>query len=262
MSEDDFKIFQEVLSEIEQEKTKQTKQTCKHIDTINDNNVNICRDCGEEIIRDDISQNFDKFIKTNNKNSGIRHNVRKVEEKTIYKDIENMGFHEKIVQIANDMYFSITNGQIYRNDARKSIIFACVFSAYKIIGTPQTCDTLREVFKIDRKVAIKGLKFISKFQTNIPSITPSQFVGEIMDKFDATQEQKDEVICLYDKIKNRSSILNRSRPTSISSSLVYYYICMKKKRITLKEFSKKVNLSELTIIKIVKEIEKILNKNK
>ena len=79
-----------------------------------------------------------------------------------------------------------------------------------------------------------------------------------MDKFEASKEQKNEVINLYNKIKNKSSKINRSRPQSISSALIYYWISYKNINISLKEFSKRVELSELTILKISKEISEIL----
>ena len=79
-----------------------------------------------------------------------------------------------------------------------------------------------------------------------------------MNKFSATDNQKADVICLYKQIKNKSSYINRSRPQSIASGLVRYYILLKKKEISMKEFVQKVNLSELTIENMVKEITKIL----
>ena len=79
-----------------------------------------------------------------------------------------------------------------------------------------------------------------------------------MDKFKATSMQKKEVIELYNKIKNKSSKINRSRPQSISSGLIYYWISLKNIEISLKDFAKKVDLSELTITKIAKEISDIL----
>ena len=79
-----------------------------------------------------------------------------------------------------------------------------------------------------------------------------------MDKFSATPEQKLEVINLYNQIKNKSSRLNRSRPQSVGAGIVYYWICSKKKDITLKQFTKKVSLSELTVNKIAKEIADVI----
>jgi translation initiation factor 2B subunit (eIF-2B alpha/beta/delta family) len=79
-----------------------------------------------------------------------------------------------------------------------------------------------------------------------------------MDKFKATSVQKKEVTELYNKIKNKSSKINISRPQSISSGLIYFWISLKNIEISLKDFAKKVDLSELTISKIAKEISDIL----
>jgi hypothetical protein len=80
-----------------------------------------------------------------------------------------------------------------------------------------------------------------------------------MDKFYATKEQKDEILELYKQIENKSSLLNRSRPQSVASGIVRYYILKTNKNVPMNIFKTKVNLSELTINRIVKEIEKILD---
>ena len=79
-----------------------------------------------------------------------------------------------------------------------------------------------------------------------------------MKKFDATESQIDEVVKIYHQVKNKSSILNRSRPQSVASGLVRYYILLKDKDISMQCFRQKVKLSELTINRIAKEISKIL----
>ena len=92
-------------------------------------------------------------------------------------------------------------------------------------------------------------------------ITPKDLVKEAMKKFNASDAQITDVINLYGKIENRSSMLNRSRPQSVAAGLTYYYILMKHKDITLKDFTKEVNLSELTVTKITKEISKVLHEH-
>ena len=92
-------------------------------------------------------------------------------------------------------------------------------------------------------------------------ITPKDLVKEAMKKFNASDSQIKDVINLYGKIENRSSMLNRSRPQSVAAGLTYYYILMKHKDITLKDFTKEVNLSELTVTKITKEISKVLHEH-
>ena len=84
---------------------------------------------------------------------------------------------------------------------------------------------------------------------------------DILKKFNATPEQIQDVVDLYEQIKDKSCILNRARPQSTSAGLVYYYILKTNKDITMKDFLSKINLSELTIKKIVKELDRLFNTN-
>ena len=172
-----------------------------------------------------------------------------------------MGFSDKILAKANEIYTQSTNGKIYRGNS-KIIVFASVFHAYKELENPQSCDNLLGIFGLERKVGLRGLKHVNlnapkQVMLKVNYITPENLIKEIMNKFDASQDQIDEVIELYKKIKNKSSIINRSRPQSVASGLVRYYILIKNKNISM-QFKQKVNLSELTINRICKEITTIL----
>lgn len=248
------------------EDSEHLNQFCSHENTTNEKGIDICTDCGEEITKK--IQNSKEWVcygqvDFRNSSNPNRVQLRKSEERNIYKDVENMGFSEKIVSEANKIYFQVTQGQIFRGNSRKSIVFACIFHAYKLSGKPQSHEKLINVFNLNRKTGLKGLKHVNLHAPKNSTIrttyiTPINLVEEIMDKFSATHEQKIEVTKLYHQIKNKSSRLNRSRPQSVSSGLIYYWICTQKKGITLKQFTKKVSLSELTINKIAKEIAEVL----
>lgn len=244
---DSFKAIESFSDE-----TSFSSSSCLHSETCIEKDVEFCIDCGEEIKKICESKNTDQS----------RIHLRKVEEKGIYKDVENMGFSEKIVQEANKIYFEVTKGQIFRGNSRKSIVFASIFHAYKMHGKPQSHDKLISIFGLNKKNGLKGLKYVNLYtsKTSIQTtyITPVNLIDEIMDNFQSTDEQKKEVIDIYALIKNKSSKLNRSRPQSVASGLVYYWIKKNAKDITLKQFVKKVGLSELTINKIYNQIEDIL----
>ena len=189
--------------------------------------------------------------------------IEKYLKADINKDVENMGFSETIVTKADELYTQVTKGQIYRGNSRKAIVFACIFHAYKMSGKHQTPDNLVKLFGLSRKNGLHGLKIVavnapkdSKIHTTV--ITPVHLVHDIMSKFRATPDQKKEVIHLYARIKNRSSKLNRSRPQSVAAAITYYWIKKKKLDINLKDFAKKVDLSELTINKNAKEVALVL----
>ena len=90
-------------------------------------------------------------------------------------------------------------------------------------------------------------------------ISTEDIIREIMDKFNANDLQKTEAIQIYEKVRNRSSLLNRSRPQSVASGIVRYYIIQKNKDINMEYFRSRVKLSELTINRIVTEIENVID---
>lgn len=230
---------------------------CNHSNIIYDRDIEICTDCGEELsklVQDDI-----KFTSDPN---NIQ--IRKIEERTIFKDVETLGFNEKIVCIANDLYTYVTGDKIFRGDSRKGIVFACIFYSFKKCDNPQSYDKLIRLFNLTKKVGSKGIKHVNlhipkNFDLN-SSISVNTIITEIMQKFNANSSQIDEVITLYDKIKNKSSQLNRCRPQSLASALVFYWISKRNNdsNISIKKFIEIVNLSEMTINKIIKEINILL----
>ena len=262
--ETNFQILNELKKFlIENVNENSEKGECQHEEVVTELSVKVCTKCGYEI---DKELNYDKewrYYQSKEKTQGYntRCQVRKTNVKTIHKDLENLGFNSKIINTANELYQKVTQGKIYRGNSRKSIVFACVFSAFKIHNNPQTCENLIRIFNLKRKLGLKGLKYIHlniDKQTQVQNIriTPYHIISEMMQKFITSEpKQVEEVHAIYDFIKNKSSVLNRSRPNSTAAGIIYYYILKNKKAITLKQFSNEVELSELTIKKIVKEID-------
>jgi hypothetical protein len=92
-------------------------------------------------------------------------------------------------------------------------------------------------------------------------ITPIELVNEYIVKFPHIEEDKKAISDVYERIKNKSSMINRSRPQSVASSLIYYHFAKKHgaNNFSIKDFIKKIKLSELTVNKISKEITRILS---
>lgn len=269
----DFALFDKALEEYEKltlsDETKESpdeRLECLHDNIISEKGIVVCVDCGEEVehkITHDKEWRYYGQSDTKHVSDPNRVQMRKIEERSIFKDVENLGFSDSIISKANKIYAQVTQGKIFRGNSRKAIVFACVFHAYKMSGKPQSHERLIQIFNLNRKTGLRGLKYVnlyapkeSKIRTTY--ITPKNLVSELMSKFSATEEQIYEVNQLYEKVKNKSSRLNRSRPQSVASGLVFYWICKKEKEITLKEFARKVVLSELTINKIAKEISDVL----
>jgi transcription initiation factor TFIIIB Brf1 subunit/transcription initiation factor TFIIB len=266
---DTFDIFEEIENETKREHKEHDSEisVCSHSNVVNEAGTFLCSDCGVELSK---VMSYEKDWRyygsddTRKNSDPNRCHIRKLEDKSIFKDVENLGFSEKIVTMANDIYSQVTNGKIYRGNSRKAIIFGCIFHSIKLNGKMYTCENLRDIFKLDRKIILKGLKHVNlnapkESQIRNKTSNSLEMVEECLQKFDMSNEEKKEIYELYEKIKNKSSMINRSRPQSVTSSLIYYYICKKRgfNNVNIKDFVKKVKLSELTINKIAKEIHKI-----
>ena len=232
----DFDIFSQILLEESEKKienievNKILNQECTHEDTFLERGSLVCGGCGESISKKiECNKEWRWYGSGDSKHSSDPNRVqkRKEEFRTIHVDVKGMGFSDKIIRGANDIYMETTKGLIYRGDSRKSIIFGCFFHAFKLTGKPQNQEKLISVIGITKKCALRGLKFINlNAPKNSPIrtsyITPVNFISDIMDRFDATKRQHKEVKALYKKIKNKSSILNRSRPQSVAAGLIYF----------------------------------------
>ena len=226
----------------------------------------ICIDCG--IIIKNKCSTYDKEWRyygdndTRRNSNPSRVNKRQKNERNIKKDIKEMGFPDDIIQEATKIYLECTDGQIYRGKSRKSIVFGSIYYAYKKLGKPKSHDSLIRIFDLTRKIALKGLKHISlntKKTTKINKtyITPIYLIEDIMKKFTKNKKHIKSVIDMYNEIKNRSSKLNRARPQSVSSGLIYYWIKKNNIDIDITQFIQQCNLSQLTVIKMTKEITNI-----
>jgi len=228
---------------------------CLHEHVVYEHCITMCTSCGFEL---DIDQNTFLYEPT-------RCYIRKNKDPTIYPDIKHLNISNHVKDIANEIYVQTCKDKLKRATNRKGIIFAAVFHAYKLLENPQSCDMLISLFNIKRKDALKGIKYIHEFAPqNSPIrsvyITPEHLIHEFMSKFQSTSEQRTQIVDIYRKIKDKSTIISRSRPQSVAAGVIYYYIISQEyNNIDIKDFVKKVNLSELTIQKIAKECQRILS---
>jgi transcription initiation factor TFIIIB Brf1 subunit/transcription initiation factor TFIIB len=269
-SSDDFDIFNELdLKEEDGDSSDLESEECTHPDVSNDNGIVSCTECGlelQKIVSYEKDWRYYGSDDTRKNSDPNRCHIRKIEDKSIFKDVETFGFSEKVVNMANDIYTEVTKGKIYRGNSRKAIIFGCIFHSIKINGKMYSCEALRSIFKLDKKIILKGLKHVN---LNSPKngtivnryVTPIELVNEYITKFAHSKEDIEAIVDIYEKIKNKSSMINRSRPQSVASSIIYYHFSKKfgSNNFAVKDFIKKIKLSELTVNKINKEITRILN---
>jgi len=229
---------------------------CKHANTVSGQYNKICIDCGIEIT--------DEILKTHVDTN--RCNIRKDSEKNIFQDVRDMNISDKVVRIANDLFIEITSENIRRGNARRSIVFACVFQAYKLFGKPQNPENLIQLFHITKSAGMRGMKYLNKHipkdsKIRTTHITPVDIIKDIIEKFQSSPEQEKSIINIYNKIKHKSGMLKRSRPLSIASGIVFYWIEKNNTSITIEDFVKKVKMSAITIKKVAKEVKRLIDES-
>ncbi len=190
--------------------------------------------------------------------------ARKQAEKSILKDVQGCNIPSEIVHEANQLYTKVTDGKTCRAKNRQGLIFACVFYAYQMAGKPLSLDQLNDKFDLPAKVISKGVKHVGLQLANTKMscsyISAKELIPGIMSRFNADSRQISEVQLLFATVDGKSVILNRSKPQSVACGVIYYYIEITQRGIPLSEFSKTVELSELTIEKITREIKFILKR--
>ncbi len=115
-------------------------------------------------------------------------------------------------------------------------------------------------FNVDREKLAEYMMSNSDNKNSYSSsyVSPKNFIEDIMDSFKGSIAQRKEVNELYEKIRNKSSKINRAKPQSVASAIVFWWTKYKKMDISIKDFAYKCKLSELTINRIAKEINSVL----
>lgn len=240
---------------------------CPHIETTIIGDQDVCTECGEVVLESTCEKDFKDLNAYEKKGSKdpTRCHKRKNDQRTIYKDIEGMDIPEAIITVTNIKYHKIANGSIFRGSKRKAIIVACLYFAYQEMGDPQTAEDIGKKFNLKKKSLKEGFtRYYETFRTaSTTYISPKDLVRQIMikTKINFTHLRKINRLCDY--VENKSALLNRSSPQSVASSIVYFYLCLEpeyknKLGMTKIRFAKIVDLSDITIIKLGKEIQRII----
>ena len=278
----DFDLFDEALKEIHSSEPliNFNEKVCEHKNIDMTFGNYICFDCGEELSKVLSTDKEWRFYGGGDDLCGNQNRcqIRKVDERIITKDLEGHSFPDDIILKANEIYVDVTSKKIiseegeeietykiYRGKSRKAIVFACIFNAYKILEKPVSWENLAKSFKLSRKDCLTGLKIVNLHsckKNNTPHISPINIINEIMDRLSGTKEQIIQVIEIYKMVENKSLKLKRSRPQSMASGIIFYWIKKTNKNITLKEFSEKIQISQITVEKVCNIVDDIISRTK
>lgn len=253
---------------IQTNKIEKKDNKCNHEETINENGIDVCINCGIALY-DKINNEAEWRYYGDNDNQHSsdpsRCQYRKGQERGIQNELALLGFSQQIIEISDNLYNKVTKGEIKRSNLRKGIMLACVFQAYMNINKPQTTEKLQEIFQIERKVVTGGINYfrkrVPKEDINIKYITAEHFIPDILETFNINNEHKDNILELYKNIEAKGNLIDRRNPQSVGKGLVYYYLKKMNADISPAKFGKLTKLSESTLINIVNEIDNVLYRN-
>jgi transcription initiation factor TFIIIB Brf1 subunit/transcription initiation factor TFIIB len=240
---------------------------CIHASVTNIDGSSICTMCGvkiDEALLDNETRYYGASDTRYSKDPS-RYNQRKTEERSLYSDLEPLGFPQEIIECANEYYKIIIKNKIYRAKNRLSIVFVCTYRAYEDMQEPRVPSELAQIFKLDKKGISNGFKTFSKVFRKRPEkryVDAIDLVPKLLS--DLNIERSKQLLCMDDirtiyrfiKIKNPS--FNSSNPQSIAAGLVYYYLKLNNVDISRGDFSKVVHLTDITFTKIATDINNLL----
>lgn len=235
-----------------------TEFVCQHEDIIEENNNKTCSTCGEIIIQNILSS--ERQVNYSQQDFFINKiQVTKLKK----KELCDYSLSEKMMNETIDLYDKIVQDRVYRGKIRQAIIIYCVYILCKKNNSLLDIEEIN--FRLlPRSYILCGSKIVhsSKYiLQNENLIIKNNFKDSLimeMNKFFSSNKDIDEVLSLYEKIKNNGEIFNTSKPHSIICGLIYIWILKSNQNININDFIGTIKISMCTLNKIKEKIEKII----
>lgn len=170
-----------------------------------------------------------------------------------------------IINGAKSLYSIVSKTKISRGSNRKGIIAACVYFSCKECNVPRSSKEIAEMFSINSTVMTKGVKkcqeiiYMNKKNklrlTNSESIRPKHFIARFCNKLKMDDEVTKRIIDICN-ISIDKNIISENTPPSIAAGCIFYFIKNNEISISKKDISEICKISEVTINKCTKKLEK------
>jgi len=171
----------------------------------------------------------------------------------------------KVIEIeAKSLYKIISETKISRGNNRKGIIAACVYFACKTCGASRSQKEIAQMFLIRIPVITKGCKLFQeiihmsvhkKRVIDAVSVKSTDFIDRFCNKLNIEEHHIEKIKKIEINI-NRYNIISEVRPDSISAGCILLYCKLNNIDVDKKDISKVCKISEVTINKCFKKMEK------
>jgi transcription initiation factor TFIIIB Brf1 subunit/transcription initiation factor TFIIB len=214
---------------------------CPHDEITVDDKRKICLDCGEIL-----SEGY--FVVQ----PGANLQRRRKYESSLYKDIPFF-LSLKTKEMTIEMYRHVTGDEVYRNTFKKSIIFACLHRATILCEEAICFDDILEMMNLKTHDASKGVNYVTVRIAkdsiySIPLFSDEMSISSIISSLGVNIDPN-IVKQIFNIIKEKSNVLNTSHYKSVVCGCIFFWMKMNNVPMTMKHFVKKVNMSEMTVVK-------------
>lgn len=188
---------------------------------------------------------------------------------TIYTMANNAGILKKVIDDAVLYYKKISEyDATFRGDNREGVIAASVYIACRKNNYPRTAKEIANMFNLDVTSATKGCKIAmtiindlekdmeSEEKTNFIKTRPDAFIERYCSKLNINEELIK--LCKFITLKiEKNGIMPANTPPSIAAGVVYFVAQTCKLNISKKDVKGVSEISEVTINKCYKELDKM-----
>lgn len=245
---------------------------CKHEDLCQiDQGLFVCKDCCEEQKRFDFNPEWRYYGSNDNRSRRdpsrchytkgsnsleATFNKRDIHLPQSIRD-ETQRKYNKIIEELKK-----TQGKnTVRGKRKDSIVAACLFHTYHDFGEYRTSDHIRQFFELSQKKMSSGMKeYASTFpEDRKKTISPENLLRWQMTQAGIHIDHYSKIRTIARYLEGSSRHLKRSNPQSVSAAILYFYLCLYPKYkdklgLSKSKFAERVNLSEITVTKLVKEV--------
>jgi transcription initiation factor TFIIB len=197
-------------------------------------------------------------------------------EKSQYDDFQtisimaqNAGIPKMIIDDAIIYHKKISEYELtFRGDNRDGILAASIYISCRVNNYPRTAKEIATIFHLDVTSATKGCKnaiaivnnlekdMDNKEKTNFGKTKPDAFIERYCSKLNINTELTKLCQFISKKIE-KQNYMPENTPTSIAAGVVYFIIQICSLNVSKKDVKNVSEISEVTINKCFKKIEKI-----
>ena len=155
----------------------------------------------------------------------------------------------------------------FRGLNRDGILAASIYISFNINKNPRTPKEIAAIFSLDNTSATKGCKNALNIlndlesdketdnRTILTNITPQTFIARYCSKLNINQELTKLCLFIAHNVKTRN-LIPENTPHSIAAGIIYYVSLKCNLNISKKDINISSQISEVTINKCYKKLEK------